>query len=90
MANAKRDDNNVPTALGALETDGATIVPIVVNASNHSLTVDDNTTGTDYGPTNALRDDNNVPVLMAVSSADGVTPVVVYAKANGKILIDSN
>ncbi len=89
MANASRDGNNVPTLL-ASGTDGSSIVRVKVNATNHSLKVDDNTTGSDNGPTNALRDENSVPVLMAVSSVDGVTPVAVYADADGNLLIDSN
>lgn len=87
--NAKRDENSVPTLVCALNTDGATIVRVQVNSSNHSLKVDNNTTGTSHGPTNALRDENSVPVLMAISSADGVTPVAVYADSSGNLLIDS-
>lgn len=89
MADAKRDENDVPTLLGTLNTDGATTVRVKVNASNHSLKVVDDTTGSDHGPTNAPRDNNFVPALMAISSADGVTPVVVYADSNGNLLIDS-
>lgn len=90
MANAKRDQNNVPTLLGALESDGSTIVLIKANDVGHGLQVDDNTTGVDYGPTNAPRDENSVPVIMGVSSADGVTPIPIYATADGKLLVDSN
>ncbi len=90
MSNASRDENNVPTLLGALSTNGTTLVPVQVNATLHALSVEDNTTGSDHGPTNAPRDQNNVPALMAVSSDDGVTPVVVYADADGNLLIDSN
>ena len=90
MTNASRDDNNVPTLLGGLETDGTTLVPIQVNVSNsNSLSIDNGATGSDYGPTNAPRDENFIPALMAVSSADGVTPVVVYATASGNLLVDS-
>lgn len=89
MANASRDGNFVTTLLAGLETDGTTIVPVKANASNHSLKVDDDTSGSDHGPANAPRDVNFVPALMAVSSADGVTPVVVYATSDGELLIDS-
>lgn len=89
MANASKDENGISTLLGALSSDGATIVPIIADPTTHSLGVDDGTTGTDFGPKNAPRDENNIPVLMAVSSADGVTPVVVYADSNGNLLIDS-
>lgn len=89
MANAKRDENNVPTLIAGLNTNGSTIVRVKANPSNHGLKVSDDTTGTDHGPANALRDENSVPVIMAVSSADGVTPVVVYADSSGNLLIDS-
>jgi len=91
MADAKRDENNVPTLLGVLESDGETLVPIEVNvSSNNSLSVSDASTGSDFGPEDAPRDQNYVPALLAVSSADGVTPVVVYATSDGKLLVDSN
>lgn len=89
MANASRDENSVPTLLGALSSDGATITPIIADPASHSLGVNDGTSGTDFGPVNAPRDENNIPVLMAVSSADGVTPVVVYADSDGNLLVDS-
>lgn len=89
MSNAKRDENNVPTLLGVLNSDGVTIVPIQISSS-HKLQVDDSTTGSDLGPINAKRDENNVPTLLGVSSVDGVTPVPVYADSMGHLLIDSN
>lgn len=89
MSNASRDENSVPTLLGALNTDGTTLVRVKANASNHSLKVSDGSTGSDHGPVNSPRDQNNIPALMAVSSADGVTPVVVYADSSGNLLIDS-
>ena len=79
--NAQRDENNVPTIIGVLNTDGSTIVPIKA---------DDNTTGSDNGPNRALHDDNFVPTILAVSSVDGVTPVAVYTDSSGNLLIDSN
>lgn len=90
MANAKRDENNIPTLLAVDEADGTTIVRVGVNPTNHGLEIDDNTTGNDFGTPNAKRDENNVPALMAVSSADGVTPVAVYTTSAGNLLIDSN
>lgn len=91
MSNAAKDQNGVSTLLGVLDSDGETLVRVKVNeSSNNSLQVDDNTTGSDNGPSIAPRDQNFVPALIAVSSVDGVTPVVVYADTNGKLLIDSN
>ena len=90
MATASRDENNVPTLLGALSTDGVTPVKVKADPLLHILNVDDNSTGVDFGVPNAERDSNFVPVLLAVSSADGVTPVEVYADSNGKLLVDSH
>lgn len=99
MSNAKRDENNVTTLMGALSTDGTTPTLVAVNPSNHALKVDDNPAGSDHGVLNAPRDENGVPVLMAVSSTtatvggisyvQGVTPVVVYADSSNRLLIDS-
>lgn len=88
--NASRDENNVPTLLGALETNGLTPIRIKVDSVSHGLAVSDGSTGDDHGPDVAPRDENSVPVLMAVSADDGVTPVPIYATADGSLLIDSN
>ena len=93
MSNAKRDENNVPTLIAVLDSDGSTIVPVKVDVSGATplLEVDDNTTGSDNGPgPRALRDENFATTLIGVSSVDGVTPVAVYADADGNLLIDSN
>ena len=89
MAEAQRDENNVPTLIAASETNGTTPTVVYVDVSG-GLLVDDSTTGTDHGGEVATRDQNFVPVLLAVSSVDGVTPVEVYADTEGKLLINSN
>lgn len=88
--NASRDENNVPTILGTLESDWQTPIAIKANPATHGILATDGNTGSDNGPSVAPRDQNSVPALMAVSSADGVTPVAVYADADGNLLIDSN
>ena len=91
MANAKRDENNVPTLTAVLDSDGETIVPINVNSADNSLSAENDTTGSDNGPNGrAIRDENFVTTLIGVSSVDGVTPVAVYANADGQILIDGS
>ena len=90
MTNAKRDENNVPTLIAVLDSDGTTTVPVNVVPASHILAVDDDTIGSDNGPDRALRDGNFVTTLIGVSSADGVTPVPVYANSSGELLIDSN
>ena len=89
MVNAYRDENSVPTLTAALNTDGKTIVRILIDSTNHGLYVSDGLTGVNHGPLNDLRDENNVPCLLAVSSVDGITPVVVYANSSGQLLIQS-
>lgn len=84
-----RDENRVKVIFGALNTDGTTVTPVQANPSTHFIRTDDNTTGTDHGPTNDIRDQDFETGLMAVSSADGVTPVVLYVNASGQLLIDS-
>ena len=88
MSNAAKDQNGVSTIIGALETDGVTVVPICAGPTSHTLCVSDGTTGTDHGPQNALKDENDVSSLLAVSSDDGVTPVALYVTADGHLLID--
>ncbi len=89
LGNAYRDENNVPTLLATLSTDGVTTVRIQANASNNSLKVSDGSTGSDHGRTPAIRDQNNIPVLIATSSTDGVTPVEVYSDSSGNLLIQT-
>jgi hypothetical protein len=89
MANAAIDENGVPTLIAALSTDGVTVTRVKANSSNHTLKVQNGTTGTDHGVAYAIRDENNHPVLLAVSSADGVTPVEVYVNSSGELLINS-
>lgn len=90
MANAQRDQNNVPTLLAGLSTDGVTPTRVAVNPVNHGMKVDEGSSGSDFGPSIAPRDQNSVPVAMGVSSVDGVTPVVIYADASGHLLIDQS
>lgn len=90
MANAKRDGNSVPSIIAVLDSDGLTITQLQADPSNHSLKVDDNTTGSDNGPVNAKHDGNHTSTLMALSNADGITKVPLYANSNNELLIDSN
>jgi hypothetical protein len=85
---AKRDQNNVPTILGVLNTNGETVMAVQANPATKSLAVNNNTTGTDNGPDHALRDENFVPTMLAISDADGETLVPLYVDADGKLLID--
>ena len=91
MTNAYKDENGVSTIIGVSSSDGSKIVRVTANPLDCAISVDDDTTGTDYGARSAHRDENNVPVLLAVSSVDGVTPVEVYVdEVTGRLLIDSH
>ena len=91
MSNAGIDQNNRPTIIATLESDGKTIVPVQANASNHCLRVDDNTTGADNGNNdgNANLDENSHPVWTAESSDGSGNIIEVYATVDGKLLVDS-
>lgn len=99
MSDAALDSNSVATLTGALSSNGDSVVKVKANPSTHVLAVDDNTTGSDFGPANALHDSNNRPTLIAVSNltatvggiayVQNVTPVVIYTDSSGKLLVDS-
>ena len=89
MANAAKDNNGVPTLIGASSADGSTPVRVKVDAGTNIIQTDDDTTGSDLSGDVAGRDDNGVPFLMGVSEVDGVTPVEIYVNASGELLIDS-
>lgn len=90
MTDAKRDNNQITTILGASSADGSTPVPIQVNPTSHSIKTDVGTTGTDLSGDDASRDNNGVPVMIGVSSSDGITPVPVYASPTGALLLKLN
>lgn len=89
MANAPRDNNQIPVILGLLNTDGSTPTVVKANPTTHILDVSDGTTGSDLTGDNALRDDNRVTTLLAASSSDGSTPVPLYVNSSGQLLIDN-
>ena len=89
MANSKKDDNNVNTLLGTLQSDGITLVNIKINPVNGAMKVIDSSAGTYISRTNDLRDDNDVPAMLGVSSTDNKTPILVCADSNGNLLIKS-
>lgn len=90
MTNAKHDNNGVPAALGLSNSDGATLTPLKVDPSSHTMNWSDGTTGSDLSGDNASRDENGNHGLIGVSSADGVTPVPVYIDpADGSLLVKS-
>lgn len=89
MSDALIDANGSPSMTAILNTDGATIKRLVAKTSNHSLMVDDNTTGSDNGGTRAAIDSNSRQTLFAVSEIDGKTLVPLYATSGGSLMVDS-
>lgn len=91
MLVAKKDSNGRNTMTCAASTDGVTIVPILVNPTNHGLKIMDATTGSDNGNNggNAMIDENGVSVFTALSSTGDI--VEIYGDiSTGAILINSN
>ncbi len=93
MVNAYRDENNRPTMTAILNSDGLSITAVKANpATNNSLKVDDNTTGTDQGNHGGVAkiDENGVSVMTVLSSDNDGTIIELYVDSDGKLLIDSN
>ena len=93
MANAPIDGNSRRGIIAASLNDGTTIVPIIADATNHGLFIDDNTTGADNGNNsgNAMLDENSVAVWTALSSDNDGLIIEVYGDpATGRLLINSN
>ncbi len=76
MANAKRDNNRIPTLIAASRTDGTTPINIYVNPTTHQLMVETNAVAITQRSV-APRDANRIPVLLGVSSSNGTTPVTI-------------
>lgn len=92
MTNARIDQNNRPTMIATLNTNGKSIVRITANvSSNNGMSINDNTTGSDNGNNSGVAnlDENSNPVMTALSSAGDGTLVEVYADSTGHLLINS-
>jgi hypothetical protein len=91
MANAGTDESRAKSMTAILNTDGLTIEALTANPANNALSVDDNTTGSNNGPTAAKFDDNHQPTMYALSSAGDGTKVPLYGLVSGntvKLLIN--
>lgn len=87
MADAKRDDNQVTTLAGVLNTDGTTPTLVKADPTTHILDTSDGSSGSDLGNDNAARDNNSIPVAMATDSSGNKIPL--YVNSSGKLLIKS-
>ncbi len=85
MANAARDQNNVPTLLGASSVDGVTPVKVYANPSTHRLLVDlqDGITGP------ATSTDGNV-VLWDGTTGETLKDSTVSVSGTGVLAVNSN
>lgn len=81
--NAGHDESQATSMTAILNTDGSTIEALTADPSTHHLSTDDNTTGSDNGPSMEKHDDNHVPTLYALSSAGNGARVPLYASLNG-------
>lgn len=89
MTDAKRDKNQVATAIALLNTNGLTIVPLEADQATHQLQLVDGTGNTDHGPANGKKDGNQVTTMAALSSDGLGTIVELYANSSGSLLIKS-
>lgn len=87
--NAGIDQNSKPTIIALLNTDGATITPIKISASNHGIEVSDGTGGSDNGGTFAKTDENGRTTWVAESSNGSGALVALYVDSTGHLLINS-
>ena len=87
MANASRDNNNIPTMMGVLNTDGTTPTLIKIDPTTHVLDISDGTTGSDLGADIIERDDNSESTIAATDANGNI--INLYVNSSGQLLIDS-
>jgi len=87
MAEIKKDDNQVPTMSGVLNTDGTTVTRVKVDPSTHVLQISDGTTGSDLGNDLAVRDNNGETVATATDANGNIIPL--YVDSSGNLLVQS-
>ena len=89
MADANRDQNHVPVALGVSSVDDITPLPLCVDPSTNYLLVEIATGAvTATSATQNKRDGNHVPTVYGVSSVDGTTLVPIRTDDDGNLLLD--
>lgn len=87
MINAYRDENNVPTKLGVLDTDGSTSMRLYVREAGGAMVVKSITVGTYPGGSVAKRDDNFVTGMLGVSTSDQKTPRKFLIDSSNELLV---
>jgi hypothetical protein len=86
MADAKRDQNRVTTKQAVLDSDGVTLINIVVNSNTGGVKMTYKGTSL-AGSGDAKRDSNGVPSMLGVSTTNSKVTVPLKATSNGAILI---
>ncbi len=89
MANAKRDENDVATALGVSSVDGQTTLLLTVDPVTDYLLVE--VSSDSLTPTPATQDkidQNDQKTKYGVSSVDGVTLIPIRTDSNGVLLVE--
>ena len=88
MANAKIDNNNIPTIIGVLNTNGITPTIIKANPIYHLLNINDGSSGSDLGGDIASRDDNGNITLTATDANNNIIPL--YVDSSGNLMVKSS
>ena len=88
MAQAKRDQNDIPVALGVNSSDLSTPLMFKIDPiTNRWLIKINSTTATATSATKNKRDQNDKPTMYGVSSVDGITLVPIQTDSNGNLLV---
>lgn len=85
---SKRDENDVPIALGVNSSDSVTPLMMTVDPVTGYLLVSvapDSLVAT--SATKNKRDQNDVPTRYGVSRADGVTVIPIRTDSSGRLLV---
>lgn len=87
MAEAKRDQNDRPTALGVSSIDIKTPLLLAVDPVTGYLLVVVSTDSLSAVTPKHRIDQNDIPTSYGISNADGKTLIPIQTDANGKLLI---
>lgn len=85
---AKRDENDYPTALGVSSTDSITPIRFRVDPVTDRLLVEATVSAiTAIIPGINKRDENDGSTVYGVSDVDGITPVPIRTDSIGRLLV---
>ena len=87
MAEAKRDQNSIPTILAVLNTDGTTPTNVRINPVGNLLKVDIDVPGSDFGSDLANRDQNVITTMIVTDVNNNI--ISLYVDSNGQLMVQS-